>query len=191
MQPKASPGAPLKPHPPLIAAVLLLLAACSGEQPTNTPPAGSPTPIATSTPVVQSIPDEGAGHVEEGAAIQYKHYPPSSGTHYGRLAAWKAHAQEIAEGYWVHNLEHGGVVVLYNCRSSACPELESELKGLYEKLRPSKWGHVKLAVLPYSRITSQIAVVAWGYQMDLPGADVNSIRFFYNTHVDRGPEDAP
>jgi hypothetical protein len=141
--------------------------------------------------VVQRIPDEGQGHVPEGSPIQYKHYPPSSGSHYPRWARYEAYAEELPEGYWVHNLEHGAIVVLYNCRSVACPEVESTLKGLYSELKPSKWGSVKLVVTPYTRSTAQVTVLAWGYQMDLSGPDVNSIRFFYNAHVDQGPEDAP
>jgi hypothetical protein len=71
--------------------------------------------------------DLGQGHVQ-GGAIRYAYCPPASGSHYSgtrgpiRSAVYPA-SSEQAPGGWVHNLEHGAVVVLYRCPSG---ELDGE-----------------------------------------------------------------
>ena len=167
-------------------AAAMLLAACGGPDATPGPQA-TPTPTA---PAEQRIADEGRAHVEEGTFITFNHYPPSSGDHYGRLLSWQAYEQDVPEGYWIHNLEHGGVVLLYNC-STPCPDTVSILNGLYNDLKKSKYGHVKLVVVPNNRIRSHITVVAWNWQLDLATPDAKAIEAFYEAHVDKGPEDVP
>ena len=64
----------------------------------------------------------GNAHVV-GGQIRYAFCPPTSGSHYAtagrgpiRDAVYNP-ANEQAPGGWVHNLEHGAVVVLYRCPS--------------------------------------------------------------------------
>src|SRR5260370_23441538 len=59
------------------------------------------------------VPNEGWGHVPEGAAVTYQNNPPASGPHYPVWARYEEHAGVIARPYWVHNLEHGAIVLLY------------------------------------------------------------------------------
>ena len=61
-----------------------------------------------------SLPDEGNAHVTD-AVIPYKHIPPASGPHYEQPAAYQFNTTEVAEGNWVHSLEHGAIVLLYQC----------------------------------------------------------------------------
>ncbi|MBI5829466.1 MAG: DUF3105 domain-containing protein, partial [Chloroflexi bacterium] len=74
-----------------------------GEQDKLRPPAN---------PAEQTIPNEGEGHEADGTPLTFNHYPPSSGTHYGAPAAYGYYEQPVSEGYFVHSLEHGAVLVL-------------------------------------------------------------------------------
>lgn len=61
--------------------------------------------------------NEGATHTNgDGDPVTYTANPPASGTHYPDWAKWnRTYPTAIPRGYWVHNLEHSGVVFLYNC----------------------------------------------------------------------------
>jgi len=43
-------------------------------------------------------------------------------------------------------------------------------------------------VLPYTDMDSRIAVVAWGYLLELDELDRDRIVRFYDARIDRGPE---
>jgi hypothetical protein len=60
--------------------------------------------------------DEGADHVPAPMPIVWAANPPTSGAHWPDWARWdQTYTEAIPRGYWIHNLEHGGVVLLYNC----------------------------------------------------------------------------
>jgi hypothetical protein len=106
---------------------------CDNEfNPTPAPPwvAPSPAPVAsgaTPAPAVTAPPpgyvQPDMGHVHEantGKPIDYLYCPPASGKHYpapgGPIAAKLYGPDErTTPGGWIHNLEHGAIVVLYNC----------------------------------------------------------------------------
>ena len=87
------------------------------------------------TPTIgQTVPVEAADHVPEGTQITWKSRPPSSGPHYPVWSQKYGVLEEgLAPGYWVHNLEHGAVAVLYNC-PDGCPDIVQQLKDLYPNL---------------------------------------------------------
>ena len=119
------------------------------------------------------------------------HYPPTFGNHYDTPRPPGVYDSPVPEGNFVHDLEHGGIVILYNCPSS-CPKLVTQLRGLLTSLpRDSQFGEIKLVVSPNSKIQQQLAVLAWDYELDLGTYDAATIRAFYQAHVDRGPEKAP
>lgn len=158
----------------LVAAVMLLGGGSSGP-----------------APGVQ-VPLERADHVAPGTEVQRDHIPPSSGPHFGQSAQYGVHEEPVAEGFWLHNLEHGGVVVLYNC-PQGCPDLVAQLKEAYNSFPPSRnFGVVKLVAVPYPKITTRIAYLAWGkdagweYQADTYNRD--ELFRFYQAHLDKGPE---
>ena len=137
------------------------------------------------------IATEGADHVPDGTALTYRSRPPSSGPHY---AAWYPTygvvTEPISPGNWVHNLEHGAVVLLYNC-PEGCPELVQQVRALHSSLplgRNARRGVPRMLALPYTDMDSRIAVVAWGYLLELNEFDAEQIRRFYEARIDRGPE---
>jgi len=63
-------------------------------------------------------PDMGQGHVPVGTKITYTYCPPASGRHYAQPAApiparVYGPTDTLIPEQWVHNLEHGGLVILY------------------------------------------------------------------------------
>lgn len=134
------------------------------------------------------VPNEGATHVEVGAPLTYRSNPPSSGPHYGGAAApWGFSETEIPRGLWVHNLEHGGIVLLYKCPQD-CRELKGQLQLLYSKLRPSRLGYVKLLVAPDNSIEGSIVALAWDRRDTLESFDEDRMRRFYDAFLEHGPE---
>ena len=137
------------------------------------------------------VADEGRNHIPDTQQPQYKHYPPASGPHYDEPANWGAYDQALPEGRWVHNLEHGGIVILYKC-PSGCPDLVKQLKDLYAAAPQSRqWKEVKLVVTPYDKMEHQLAIVAWDWIDEMDTFDRDRLLKFYNAHIDRGPEDVP
>ena len=63
---------------------------------------------------VETVPQEERFHVPEGEPVFWQHNPPVQGMHYPIWARWQSYTEVIPRGYWVHNLEHGGVVFLYH-----------------------------------------------------------------------------
>jgi len=136
------------------------------------------------------VADEGRNHIPDTQQPQYKHYPPASGPHYDEPAAWNFYEQPVPEGRWVHNLEHGGVVILFKC-PSGCPDLVKQLKDLQAAAPQSaRWKETKLVVTPYDKMEHQLAVVAWDWIDEMDAFDRDRLSKFYKAYLDRGPEDA-
>lgn len=90
--------------------------ACSTEwapSPTSSPAVGAPAEASA----VQ--PDMGHAHIDVGDKVTYTYCPPASGSHYfapgvGPIAPrlYGPGDRVIPQG-WIHNLEHGAMVILY------------------------------------------------------------------------------
>lgn len=145
------------------------------------------------------VPDEGRNHVDLSVQPTYKAYPPASGEHYNvqgvAPVAWQTVApqsQPLVEAQYIHNLEHGGIAILYNCPSgSDCTTLQNQLENYVKNLCPldPTFQEVKMIMTPYSKgMQKKVALVAWDYIEFLDGYDQNAITQFYENHVDKGPE---
>ena len=151
-----------------------------------------------SQPIGQAVPDEGRAHVDPSTTPTYQFYPPASGPHFSVAgsapAPWKTIAT-LQEGQYIHNLEHGGIVILYNCPSGDdCTTLTNQLTNYVTNLAPADptFNEVKIVMSPYSRgMQKKVALVAWDYIQFLDGYDQNAITRFYQNHVDQGPEQVP
>lgn len=131
------------------------------------------------------------GHVPEGQPIYYQNIPPRGGPHYGSpYPTYGVVTEPVQPGYWVHNLEHGAVVVLYRC-DDPCPDLVVRFQDLYASLPPNQNStsrSPRLLVLPYAGLPAPIAMVTWGESIFLDRFDAEVIRDFYMQYIDRGPE---
>jgi hypothetical protein len=148
------------------------------------------------------VPDEGRNHVDPSTTPTYNFYPPASGPHYSAQGiapvAWQTIATSsspLVEGQYVHNLEHGGIAILYNCPTGAdCTTLKNSLENYVTNLAPVEptFNEVKMVITPYSQgMQKKVALVAWDYIEFLDSYDQNAITQFYENHVDKGPEAIP
>ena len=152
---------------------------------------GAFTGAMPSTPIGRTVALEGADHVPDDTQVTYNSRPPASGPHYGAPSSTYGFMNPVPPtGTWLHNLEHGSMVILYNCPQT-CPDLEQQLKDLYPTLplgRNARGGRARVLILPYADMDHKIAVVAWGWLLELDELDRDQIIRFYESRIDRGPE---
>jgi hypothetical protein len=86
----------------------------------------------TCTNTVEQVPLECRFHIPEDQTPTYANNPPVSGMHYPVWARWQKYTDVIPRGYWVHNLEHGGVVFLY--RPDAPQSIKDALERVYDAI---------------------------------------------------------
>ena len=152
-----------------------------------------------------SIPDEGNQHVADGSTIAYKHSPPSSGNHYSSATAprpWATYKDAVPAGAFVHNLEHGGIVLVYKCSGTECDDMYKQAQDVFAKLPPKlepvtpptgqqQVSEVKFLSTPYQDMPPKVAILAWDTEQDLNSIDLTLVTDFYNKYVDHGREDLP
>ncbi|GAC1314940.1 MAG: hypothetical protein NVSMB2_05280 [Chloroflexota bacterium] len=130
-------------------------------------------------------------HVAADSPLQYSSRPPVGGQHYPTwYPDYGVVDDPVAPGYWVHNLEHGAVVLLYQCPND-CADTRAQLRTLYDGLPRSTSARVsapRMLVTRYDDMDSQYAVVAWGHKLVLNSLDAAPIDAFYEKFVNRGPE---
>jgi uncharacterized protein DUF3105 len=160
-------------------ALAAALSACGGASP------NAPAPTAA-TPGV-AVPNEGWTHVPEGSAVSYQNNPPASGPHYPVWLRYQAYSQPMARGYWVHNLEHGAIVVLY--RPDASADVVRQITDAFRSIPvdPS-CGHQRALLTPDPLLPRLTAVVAANFVLLGDSVDAQSIRDFAVARRGRGPE---
>lgn len=178
--------------------------------PTAAPVASGATPAPTSTPpppgYVQQ--DMGKAHVPPGTRVRYTSCPPASGRHYngagiGPIApkVYGAAEQVIPQG-WLHNLEHAGIVLLYNCGpngdAAACTtDGQAALAALYAKwpLSPicnSAPGTNDTPVIArFDDMAQPYAAVVWDVVLPLQTLDESAIFDFYARQGERNAPERP
>lgn len=138
----------------------------------------------------------GQQHVAKGEQhIGYNSKPATSGPHWNIAGeapvAWGIHKEQVADEAQIHNLEHGGVIISYNCRD--CPDLVQQLEGFYDRYVPANTlplfpNSSKIIVAPYYDMPSKIALTAWGRIDTLDGYDEPRIIRFIEAWRGKGPE---
>ncbi len=61
----------------------------------------------------------GRNHVTDVNGLSYNSNPPTSGTHFPAWAKRGLYKEVISDGYLIHSLEHGYIVISYNCGTKA------------------------------------------------------------------------
>uniref|UniRef100_A0A0A9X990 Tumor protein p53-inducible protein 13 n=1 Tax=Lygus hesperus TaxID=30085 RepID=A0A0A9X990_LYGHE len=113
-------------------------------------------------------------------SIEYPFSPPTFGNHRPNWAKWGEY-EYLPPQRWIHNLEHGGIVMLYN--PCAHHFLVNQLR---EIVRNCLYKHV---ITPY-RLSSErpLALIAWGWSLTMSEVDVEEAKKFIEDHANRGPE---
>lgn len=152
----------------------------------NRQTARAPEPV-----IGQQHPEQSRDHIARGTPhAPYNSDPPSSGPHYSDAQApalWGVYTQPVPDEAYIHNLEHGGVVITY--RPDLPPEQLIKLQQLFAPPYSQKEFQPNRAIVT-PRITnkSAIALAAWRYTLALDQYDEAQIKKFYLQHVGKGPE---
>ncbi|MHB8572112.1 MAG: DUF3105 domain-containing protein [Candidatus Dormibacteria bacterium] len=169
----------------LIAAVVVVIAILTGA-----PAPVDPTQVAHNFGQQQTVMPT-RNHVPDGTAVQYSTSPPSSGPHYGTPAAWGFSSTTLDERTWVHNLEHGGIAVLYNCPQGCPADVAAIETFIATAPKETKFNEVKMVGSADPNMTPKFCLVAWGWLLPMDTFDKANALKFYQSHVDQGPEDIP
>jgi hypothetical protein len=153
------------------------------------------SPVAGELGQVQ--PDMGNGHVQSGDKITYPVCPPASGKHvnkvgYGPLTP-KVYGPDdgsVPNG-WVHNLEHGGLVLLYSCTKGACDaKAIADLQAFSSGFPPSAVcgtpaGAVGPVIARFEEMPTRFAALLWDRALYLDTLDPAKINEFYTRYAER------
>ncbi|MBI2034934.1 MAG: DUF3105 domain-containing protein [Candidatus Levybacteria bacterium] len=63
----------------------------------------------------REVADLGRQHVTDISGVTYNSNPPTSGAHFGVWAKAGTYSGVFSDGYLIHSLEHGYVILSYNC----------------------------------------------------------------------------
>jgi hypothetical protein len=88
---------------------------------------------------------------------------------------------------WLHNLEHGHVVFLYNC-PEGCPETVATLESFRREAKVGSNGVIRALVVPDSRIPTRVAAVLWRRSWGGDEPDANAIRCMMQHQDAEAPE---
>ena len=141
--------------------------------------------------VIQSYANEGNAHIAEGSPTVYCTEPPSSGAHYPVWANYTTYTKPVADGYLVHALEHGAIVIRYQCATS-CPSVAADLQAVIDAhpLDPMCDGTIKsrLILVPDPNLDVPIAASAWTWTYRATCVDGPSLTAFINAHYAQASE---
>jgi hypothetical protein len=139
--------------------------------------------------VVESHPDEGALHLNRCDPTTYMTNPPSSGNHYGDWALYQTYTTPFRSGFWVHNLEHGAVVITYNC-PGGCPAEVAQVQALIDSLDNDCAPLPKrIVLLPDPDLDVRFAASAWTFTIKAPCFNRAAFAQFIADHYGHGRED--
>jgi hypothetical protein len=165
-------------------------------------PAPTPTTAPGATPRLGYVQtDTGREHIALGSFVKYPLCPPATGKHNNaqgegpiKAGLYGPDDATIPQG-WIHNLEHGGLVLLYRCASgdSACTDSgQTALKQFTAafpnspicNLPPGGSG-VGPVVTRFDQMKWPYAALIWGVVLPLDTLDTSQILAFFAQQGER------
>lgn len=131
----------------------------------------------------QEVKIEGKNHLPQGTEIQYNSNPPAGGNHYPTTAHSGMYDTPPMDGNLVHSLEHGAVILWYK------PDLAKDDVERLKKIFNETSG--KGIMTPRKGLDVPVAVSSWGRVLKLKTTDEKQIKAFFETNMNRAPEQAP
>jgi len=161
------------------AAVLLLLLGSGGVDKEASPVQNYPYSV------LMFPPDPGGRtHIPADQPYNYNSNPPTSGPHTSATATPGVHDEPVPKETAVHNMEHGQVVVWYNCNApqpltpDACNTLKQSLAGVVnDALQRNK----RVVMAPYADMEHTIALTAWQFLDAFDQFEAQRVRTFIDT----------
>jgi hypothetical protein len=156
------------------------------------------SPVASGSPRLgQQQKDMGNSHIQPGSVQRYTYCPPASGNHYGTsprgpiTARYYPPDDGTEPQGWIHNMEHGALIVLYNC-SGGCPDDAAlqKLKTLATSFPASPIcklpaGRIGPVITRFDDMKSKFAALVWDRVLMLDSADTDQILAFFMAEGER------
>ncbi len=139
--------------------VLVLAAACSAPRPLPPPDGGIVHVTGLANNHVPSCTDPSMC----GSGAE----PPVGGPHCPSWLPCRIHSTAQNRCEWIHNLEHGHMVLAYNC-PSGCPELVQVLSD-FQVRTP------RTLVTPDPLLKTKVAAIVWGYSWSGETLDADTL----------------
>jgi hypothetical protein len=156
-----------------------LLVACAPEQ--EPAPVSEPCTACEGACTADTTTPTSAAHTT--ADMDYAISPPSGGDHDPCWAEWGVHAAEIRPENWLHNAEHGGVIVLYRTGS---PQADVDALVAWVEAQPPG----RALLTPYSDpMERAYAAVMWGARLQTDCVDTAALDAFFAVNAGGAPED--
>ena len=111
----------------------------------------------------------------------YNSTPATSGWHYEQPLApvvWGVHDEFVADEFILHNLEHGGIGIHFDC-PDGCDDLVAQLAEIVDRSRAED---LKVMMSPYPDMPTRIALTAWTFMDVFEEFDNDRIAAFIESH---------
>jgi hypothetical protein len=162
------------------------------------PQSAAPAAPSATPELGQVIPDMGRSHITPGTKADYIYCPPGSGPHYniagrGPIAPrfYGPDANTEPQG-WIHNLEHGGLVILYSCaQPGSCTQQElDELRALASNFPASplcniQGGVISPVIARFDTMKTKYAAVVWNRALLIDDLDIPEMLAFWQQWGER------
>lgn len=130
--------------------------------------------------------DLGGAHVAAPEPITWPDDPPASGPHRPQWARWGEYAT-LGPEHWLHNLEHGGVALLYHpCARDA---VRDALRDFAERRPADAGGPFRYVLAPYPDLPTPVAALTWQWRYLAPCVREDELGEFVDRHYRDAPED--
>jgi hypothetical protein len=162
---------------------------------TDPAPAAAQLPNGSPGPLGQIQSDMGRSHLIAPANQRYAACPPASGPHYqapdGPIPAryYGPDDATLPQG-WIHNLEHGGMVILYSCDKGACDAATQQaLEELFKTFPDSPVcktpkGNVGPVITRFEDMKTPIVALLWGRALFQDKLDPAQLLEYFRTQAE-------
>lgn len=160
-------------------------------------PAAAPLPGETECKVTitENLPNFGATHHPVCTKLTYETNPPSSGDHWNIWAAFRSYTDPVPREMYVHNLEHGAIVMAYACGAS-CPEVPVAFEDAADAFgvdplcagKPNSAKRSRIVITPDPLLDEPIGLAGWRATYVATCVDPPSLLDFVEKHYANGPE---
>ena len=145
------------------------------------------------------VPDEGAGHCRYDAGpdggceyVSWDNNPPASGMHCPFFEpVCGEHDDIVSRCEWVHNLEHGWVVLIWNCPGGSCDAELDVFRQMIDDAPVEPTTKSRILMTEDPELDSRFAAVAWDWVWEGDVLDLDLLRCFVLWHYGDGREGGP